>query len=158
MEVKPLNDVYDSDKIKIFLAGTIDNGNSRNWQKEFVEFLESLNEDYIIYNPRRDDWNPNLKPVLSTLKFKQQVQWETENLHNSNIVIFNFLEDSKSPVTFLELGEMVASGFLLKKKFYVICPPNFYRRGNIEHFCIRHKVDVFDSEDDFKTFFKKAYE
>ena len=45
----------------VFLAGTIDNGNSKNWQKEVIEEFRNINLPYNldIYNPRVKEWNPN---------------------------------------------------------------------------------------------------
>jgi len=45
-----------TDKVKlverIFLAGTIDMGNSVDWQKEVTEFLNKYDGDLTVYNPR----------------------------------------------------------------------------------------------------------
>ena len=43
---------YQDDNTKIFLAGTIDNGDSIDWQKEVCYFFGSK-EDISIFNPRR---------------------------------------------------------------------------------------------------------
>lgn len=45
--------IFKEDKFKIFLAGTIDMGNSIDWQHEVSEFF-SDREEIDIYNPRRD--------------------------------------------------------------------------------------------------------
>ena len=44
----------------VFLAGTIDNGNSLNWQdKTIIELINLGVKDLEVYNPRREHWNPN---------------------------------------------------------------------------------------------------
>ena len=50
---------YRKDELKIFLAGTIDNGDSEDWQTKICRLIEecSTNSKPIaVYNPRRDDW------------------------------------------------------------------------------------------------------
>jgi len=61
--ITPASDNQNKDKegFKIFLAGTIDNGDSTNWQQNYINTTirhkdELGNEDIVIYNPRRDDW------------------------------------------------------------------------------------------------------
>lgn len=55
---KQLND-YSHFYCSVFLAGTIDNGTSSNWQQEFINKLKNIEHsiytDYTIYNPRRDN-------------------------------------------------------------------------------------------------------
>ena len=66
IEVTPRKqNVYDSKSsfkdssdnyISIFLAGTIDSGNSVNWQQEIINNLQEYDlQNLIIYNPRRLD-------------------------------------------------------------------------------------------------------
>lgn len=111
----------------IFLAGTIDDGKSRNWQKEVIEGLSKYDlPNVTIYNPRRDDWNPN-NTQEDTIA---QIEWEQEKLKKATY-IFMLLEDkSKSPVSLLELGEFKDS-----KKIMVFCSPKFYRWTNVSMFC-----------------------
>jgi hypothetical protein len=45
----------DSKSIKIFLAGSIEQGVAEDWQKQVTAALNGLN--YCLYNPRRPDWN-----------------------------------------------------------------------------------------------------
>nr|WP_205942995.1 nucleoside 2-deoxyribosyltransferase domain-containing protein [Pedobacter frigidisoli] len=47
-----------SNGISIFLAGTIDMGNSIDWQQQVVEELmaEQALSGLNIFNPRRKDW------------------------------------------------------------------------------------------------------
>ena len=46
----------ETEKFKsIFLAGTIDNGDSIDWQKKLIEKFKDI--DIKIYNPRREHWD-----------------------------------------------------------------------------------------------------
>ena len=60
----------------IFLAGTIDQGNSRDWQAELTRSLARL--DVNVYNPRRPDWvrgwDTGSGPIHPELK--RQIQLE----------------------------------------------------------------------------------
>jgi len=39
----------------IFLAGSIEMGKAEDWQKKVESLLK--NENIVIFNPRRDDWD-----------------------------------------------------------------------------------------------------
>ena len=131
---------YDQ-KIWIFLAGTIDMGNSEDWQKK-VEYFFKDNDDVVIFNPRRDNWDSSWEQKITNPQFKEQVEGELNYLDNSDIIIFNFLPDSKSPVTMLELGLHV------KDNIYVCCPDDFYRSGNIHIICERYNIPLFKNLDE----------
>ena len=42
---------------KIFLAGTIDMGNSRDWQLELYDRFSRMDGRYLLYNPRQEHWD-----------------------------------------------------------------------------------------------------
>jgi len=121
---------YTNDTISIFLAGTIDMGNSEDWQYQFVEWLKNVEFDeniwnikqIVVYNPRRiEGFGPN--EILD-----YQINWELDKITKVNYVIMNFLPNSKSPVTMIEFGLLVGSDI---QKLHVICPEDFYRYDNI---------------------------
>ena len=129
----------------IFLGGTIDQGNSFDWQKEIEKIFEESN--VTIFNPRRDDWDPIWKqdPTPGT-QFHTQVTWELEAQDKANFLFYVFLEDSKSPITFLELGIYHSSpGKYLK----VFCPKKFYRYGNIKIVCEKYGIEHFENIEEF---------
>jgi len=135
----------------IFLAGTIDNGNSEDWQERFSNYFAK--EGWRTLNPRRKDWNSATDPILENKNFKQQVEWEANGLELAEVIVFNFLENSLSPVSLLELGEFGSKGHTA---IHVICPRSYFRRGNVEHFCSRQDyIQLFDSEQDFFTNYKE---
>ena len=70
----------------VFLAGTIDNGNSLNWQdKTIIELINLGVKDLEVYNPRREHWNPN--PSKEDMEY--QIKWEQDHLDKANIIAEN---------------------------------------------------------------------
>lgn len=118
----------------IFLAGTIDMGNSVDWQGRLVEIFSSNEGRYILYNPRRDSFTATLEEM------EYQVNWELEHLEKSQIIVMNILGSSKSPVTLLEMGLFMKSGKLL-----VACEPEYYRHDNVRITCAKYNVPLYDS-------------
>lgn len=107
----------------IFLAGTIDMGNSIDWQKETINRL--ADRDLNVFNPRRNDWDSSWEQRATNEQFRRQVEWELKHLFRADVVFINILPDSKSPITLLEMG-------LFIHKSIIVCPEQFYRSGNIQ--------------------------
>ncbi len=120
--------------VTIFLAGTIDMGNSENWQAALVETFSSSEGRYILYNPRRDTFTSTPEEM------EYQVNWELDHLEKSQIIIMNILGSSNSPVTLLEMGLFMKSGKLL-----VACEPDYYRHANVLLTCARYNVPLYSS-------------
>lgn len=118
----------------IFLAGTIDSGDSENWQEQLSEIL-SLHEDLDlhIFNPRREYWPDSNDNEEVT----RQILWEQEHLDKADIIIMNILGDSKSPISLLELGLYARSG-----KLAVFCPEEFYRFENVRQTCKAYNIPL----------------
>lgn len=130
--------------ISIFLAGTIDNGQSKNWQSDVVDRLKNVNVQ--VLNPRRTKWDPNLEQSINNPSFVEQVNWELDSLQRCDIILMNILGDSKSPISLMELGLFASSG-----KLMVTCGLDFYRRGNIEVVCDRYDIPLYDTLDELIT-------
>jgi hypothetical protein len=130
----------------IFLAGSIDNGQAVNWQTEYATHLKKEGEDnslpIYVLNPRREDWNPNIDPSQPTNYLTEQIDWELRAMESSDIIIFFFAKDSKSPISMLELGLNLSKN---KEKLIVICEPGFYRRTNIVETCDHYGVKVYSN-------------
>ena len=128
--------------VSVFLAGTIDMGDSYNWQEEVIDYIKGEYEQdgrtIYVYNPRRKDWDSSWRPSLDDPEFYQQVRWELDCMDKSTFVVFNFLENSKSPVTMLELGHIGGTG-----KAMVCCPKEFYRSGNVHIYCNRENIPLY---------------
>ena len=125
----------------IFLAGSIDMGSSVDWQTEVQEKLDDCEVTFL--NPRREEWDSSWEQRATNPEFNHQVNWEMSNLLDADIIFMNFLPDSKSPITLLELGLHANSSRIM-----VCCPDGFYRKGNVEIVCHRHNIPLFN---DFET-------
>ena len=138
-------------KKSIFLAGSIGDNDPAtntcdNWQESLAEWL--LIKNYNVFNPRRTDWDSNWIQSYENPQFSQQVKWELNSLDKSDIIIMYLDPSTKSPISLLELGLHANS-----KKLYVICPVEFYRRGNVEMVCSLYDIPLFNLIDDFKNIF-----
>jgi len=142
----------DLTKLSIFLGGTIDMGNSRNWQ-EIVE-RKLIEYDINIYNPRRDDWDSSWKQDITDPNFYQQVKWELNALEKSDIIFFNFESGSKSPITLLEVGLYAKSD----KTIIISCPKDYERNGNVEIVSDHYGINLFNSLDESLEFLLEVIE
>ena len=131
---------YRKDELKIFLAGTIDNGDSEDWQTKICKLIEECttnNKPIAVYNPRRDDWPEDDQTKL----IEEQIKWELEHMEKADIILMNICGDSKSPITLLELG--IHSK---ENKLIVFCPDNFYRFDNVKVTCERYGVPLISTK------------
>lgn len=140
--------------ITIFLAGAIDMGEAKDWQLETKEYLEeNLDKDakiaVILLNPRRDDWDSSWKQEKENKQFNEQVTWELEGQENADHIFLVFTEESKAPITLLELG------LFKDKPMTVVCPKEFYRSGNVDIVCDRYGIEInYTFEDGLKSLLK----
>lgn len=132
---------------KIFLAGTIDVGNSDNWQNAYIQNTKDIISSYnsfidydpvnvneiCIYNPRRDKYDEK--------DMDYQMSWEFKHLKKADIIYMNFLPDSQSPITLLELGLFASSG-----KLYVTCPKEYWRYDNVRFICKQFEIPFRHNE------------
>ena len=117
----------------VFLAGTIDNGDSLNWQDKVIIELINLGIECEVFNPRREHWNPN--PTKEEME--KQIKWEQDHLDSADVIAMVLLDDSKSPISLLELGLYAKS-----KKLIVFCTPNFYRWDNVRLTCEKYNIEL----------------
>ena len=126
-----MNVIYPGAK-SIFLAGTIDNGDSSNWQEELIEKCKDLNVTF--FNPRRKEWNPE----ATTFDLEYQIKWEQKHLDNADLIIMCLLDNSKSPISLLEMGLYAQS-----RKLIVFCNPEFYRWDNVRFTCDKYNIPLY---------------
>ncbi len=124
----------------IFIAGSIDMGSAIDWQAEVEKSLK--NYPFVIFNPRRDNWDSGLEQDISNETFREQVIWELDNLDRADAILFFFDKNGKAPITLLELGHYIKSG-----KCVVCCPEGFWRRGNVQILCARYDVPLYEDLD-----------
>ena len=124
---------------KIFLAGTIDMGNSRDWQMEILDTFSKMDGRYILYNPRQENWDASRPGEMD-----YQVKWELDHLENADVIIMYILGTSKSPISLLEMGLHAKSD-----KMYVICQTDFYRYDNVRITCEYYGVPLYNDLERF---------
>jgi len=128
----------------VFLAGTIENGNSTDWQAKMEALLQA--PDTTLINPRRIKWNP----AASAAEIDEQIAWEQRYLMASTHIFFNFLPGTMSMISLLELGQMI--GFLkaqrLNTKHVVVCCPREYVKfDNVFAMCVLYKIPIYTDFD-----------
>lgn len=123
---------------KVYLGGSIDMGAAPDWQADVIAALGD--EDVIVLNPRRPDWNPNWAPEASEPHFRQQVEWELAALEEADVIILYLAAGTKSPISLLELGLHATSGKLL-----VHCAEGYWRKGNVDITADKYGVERVDS-------------
>ena len=119
----------------IFLAGSIEMDKAIDWQK-YCE--EALKDNYIIFNPRRDEWNSSWSQTIENDNFNEQVTWELNALEKADIIIMYFAGNTMSPISLLEFGLYAQSN-----KMKVVVEENFWRKGNIDIVCKRYNTEQF---------------
>jgi hypothetical protein len=122
----------------VFLAGTIDMGDSEDWQSRATELL--MAHGLSVLNPRRDDWDSSWEQTIANEDFRRQVEWELTALNRAKAILMHIITDSKSPITLMELGFVGRSS-----RVVVSCEPGFYRRGNVEVFCNFNGITLYDN-------------
>lgn len=116
----------------IFLAGSIEMGKAIPWQDALISRLDP-NSEVTIYNPRRPDWDSSWVQEKTNIKFREQVEWEHKRILHSDLVIFVFDPNTKSPITLQEHG--MVSGRIMggsNQTMYIYCPAGFWRKGNVD--------------------------
>lgn len=122
---------------RVFLAGSIEMGKAGDWQQQVRQAL--ADEDVLLLNPRRSDWNPAWRAEADEPEFRRQVEWELAALEQADIVLMYFAPGTQSPITLLEFGLYARSGKLL-----VAAPAGFWRKGNLDITGDRYGVPRYD--------------
>lgn len=129
-----------TEKIDVFLAGSIEMGKAADWQTMLGFILSGEDSVGCVFNPRRRDWDSSWEQTPSNPNFLEQVNWELDHIEKADIVFFNFVPDTKSPITLAELGLVLGKGI----PAIVCCPKEYWRAGNVEIMCRREGVMLFD--------------
>ena len=125
---------------RVFLAGTIDNGESLDWQSAVAEDLmsQSTKQPIFVYNPRREKWPDS----SDNDEITKQIKWELHHLEKADLIVMNILPKSKSPISLMELGLFAKEG-----KVIVFCQPSFYRYDNVRVVCETYGIKLIDTND-----------
>ena len=126
--------------LNVFLGGTIDNGDSFDWQLELIRELNEVDTTHpiMVYNPRRSEWNKEADKD----ELRKQIDWELYHLERADLIVMNILPNSKSPISLMEIGL-----FAKEKKMIVFCTEDFYRYENVRMVCQRYGVPLFNTND-----------
>ena len=125
----------------LFLAGTIDNGDSVDWQDEVESLVEGGYPGWMVANPRRKDWDA--EATAETIA--EQINWELSWIEKADHVLLRFLPESKSPISLLELGLLLESK--TPSQLSIFCARNFYRWMNVYITCGRYNVPIITATD-----------
>lgn len=123
---------------KIFLAGTIDMGNSEDWQTALFERFSEADGRFILFNPRQEHWDASRPGEMD-----YQVNWELEHLEEADIIIMNIIGSSQSPISLLEMGLHAREG-----KLHVVCEASYYRYDNVRITCSYYGIPLYSSLDE----------
>ena len=147
--LKPPASIHiDNTQPSVFLAGSIEMGRAEDWQAYITERLTG----FLIYNPRRDDWNPDWEQRIDNPPFKEQVEWELDALDKADAIIMYLSPGTYSPISLLELGLHATSG-----KLAVICPEGFWRKGNVDIVCERFQITQLKNLDEAVDWLQKNF-
>ena len=138
-EELPENIAKDKSFTKVFLAGTIDMGNSRDWQADLYNHFAQSDGRYRLFNPRQEKWDPTRPGEMD-----YQVRWELNHLEEADLILMYILGTSKSPISLLEMGLHARSG-----KMVVICEDDFYRYDNVRITCDYYGVPLYNDLDTY---------
>jgi hypothetical protein len=125
----------------VFLAGSIEMGAAEDWQARVIAAV--ADRDLVLLNPRRAAWDASWRQSIDNPQFREQVEWELDGLMHATLVAMYFAPSTQAPVTLLELGLTATSGRLV-----VCCPEGYWRKGNIEVVCARHRVPLVATLDE----------
>lgn len=131
---------------RLFLAGSIEMGSARDWQQEYCDMFQDLDE-LVILNPRRPDWDSSWEQSIDNKQFRTQVEWELNNIRHADIVAMYLDPNTKAPISLLELGVLTS----LNLDVVVYCPKGFWRKGNVDVVCKMYGIKVYEDENDFKV-------
>lgn len=108
-------------KDSVFLAGTIEMGNSIDWQAIAIRRLREL--PINIYNPRR------VVPPDEAL-ISEQITWELDRISASQFIYMYLAGNSVSPISLYELG-LLQGGQAQGKTVVLCCDPEYTRKMNV---------------------------
>lgn len=124
-------------------------GAAEQWQERVVKGLEGT--DWDVLNPRRDDWDSTWVQSIEHAQFREQVEWELRGIEGAHAVLVYFAPDTKAPITLLELGILTKD----PRKVIVVCPPDFYRKGNVDVVCARYEIKQMATLEEAVAFLKE---
>jgi len=135
----PSNISYrDHNKPSVFLAGSIEQGKAIDWQAASANsFIE---KGFVVFNPRRKDWDANWKQEFVDPQMNQQIGWEDNAMNMADHILIFLQPNTLSPISLFEFGKHLTSG-----KVVMVCPTGFWRKANVDFECAKYNVPQFDT-------------
>jgi len=130
-------------EFSIFLGGSREMEKAIDWQEHARQRLMA-SENVLILNPRRPDWDAGgVQDPTPGTQFHEQVSWELDNQELADCIIYNFIPDTISPITLLELGLFQHFG-----NVRICCPKTYHRYGNVKIVADRYGILFYEDLDD----------
>ncbi len=125
--------------VSVFLAGSIDNGDAPDWQAHIIRKLKHYDDNFLsVFNPRRHDFQVWRDSDIDNFYFKEQVMWELTALEEATFIFMYFADDSKAPISLLELGLYADRGNII-----LVCEEGYWRKGNVDIVAEVYDIPVF---------------
>lgn len=105
----------------VFLAGTIEMGNSVDWQAKAIRRLQGM--PINIFNPRR------VVPPDEKL-IAEQINWELDSIASCRFIYMYLAGCSISPISLYELGLLQGSK-AVGRHVVLCCDPEYTRKDNV---------------------------
>lgn len=122
------------------LFGSIEQGKATNWQKKVTEYLDCY--DLNICNSRREYWDDKWELEANNKAYNEQIVWELQALDVSNVQLFYFEPNTKSPITLTLFGMSAAQ---YRPDILVCCPNGYWRKGLIDILCKKYGIHQEDT-------------
>jgi len=142
---------------KIFLAGSIEQGKADHWQERIAQSFCNLESNFVVFNPRRDNWDADLEQSTNNSEFVTQVTWEINHIELADLVIFFFDPKTTAPITLFELGVCAQKFRWSPYPPIVYCPEGYFRKGNVDIYCEIYGMKQVQNENDLITEIHNSY-
>lgn len=129
--INPPQKIEKSNSLSVFIAGSIKQGSSQDWQSDLIKKLSDC--DLTFYNPRGDHCDTSLEQSINNTVFREQVEWELQAIDEADIIVFYFVPGAKSEISLLNLGR--CSEKYAYADVIVCCPNGYWRKGNVDIVC-----------------------
>lgn len=124
----------------VFLAGTTSKVDAEpDWRGTLATLL--ADRPVTLLNPYRADWDASWREDVDFSPYREQVEWELTRQDEADVVVVYFHPATQAPVSLLELGLCAR----VPGKAVVLCPPGYWKRGNVLMVCRRYGIEVVES-------------
>jgi hypothetical protein len=124
------------EKEYVFLAGSMDYKSSSSWRDKVINEFDDKNKNF--FDPTNIDHDE-----LNESEMESHIQWELEAMSMADKIVLNFLPDSLSPISLVELGLYVQS-----EKLVVVCPKEFYQSNYVYVLCEKYNTPAYPNIDE----------